>query len=57
MPKPVDVETRALIVLQGEVDRVVAAAERVSLVVQAMAKRKGLSRTTRRVDPDFNFGA
>lgn len=43
MPKPVDIDTRAVMVLQREAERMAAAAERVRLVVQAMALRRGVS--------------
>jgi hypothetical protein len=43
MPKAVDIETRAVMVLQREANRMSDAAERVRLVVQAMALRRGLA--------------
>ena len=45
MQKAVDVDTRAVMVLQREAGRMRDAAERVSLVVQAMALRKGIRAT------------
>ena len=48
MPKT-DIDTRAVIVLQTESRRMREAAERVDLVVRAMALRRGI-----RQDPDDN---
>lgn len=42
MPKPTDVDTRAVMVLEREAARMRDAAERVSLVVRAMALRRGI---------------
>lgn len=52
MPKAADVDTRALMVLTREADRMRDAAERVRLVVQAMALRRGV-----RSKPQEDFGA
>lgn len=51
MRKP-DVETRTVIVLQNESRRMREAAERVDLVVRAMALRRGI-----RQDPDDTDGS
>jgi hypothetical protein len=42
MPKPLDVDARALILLQAETTRMAESAERVRLVIKAMALRRGL---------------
>lgn len=58
MRKPADFETRSLMVLQEEVNQAAATVERVRLVVQAMAQRRGLmgrSELTR--DAGYDFGA
>lgn len=47
-----DVETRAVMVLQRESERMRNAAERVDLVVRAMALRRGLSVGPRQVGQD-----
>jgi hypothetical protein len=52
-----DFETRSLVVLQTEAARVAEAAERVRLVVQAMAKRRGLAARELERDSAFDFGA
>jgi hypothetical protein len=51
-----DFETRSLMVLQEEVARVTAAAERVRLVVQAMAQRRGIARAELVRDAGYDFG-
>jgi hypothetical protein len=48
MTKPTDVDTRAVMVLEREAARMRDAAERVSLVVRAMALRRGLTRVPER---------
>lgn len=55
--RKVDFETRSLMVLQEEAARVGAAAERVRLVVQAMAQRRGLVGRELVRDQAFDFGA
>lgn len=45
MPKPVDLAVRQTMVLQREVDRMYATAERVRLLTQAIALRHGLRPT------------
>jgi hypothetical protein len=56
--RKVDFETRSLMVLQEEVARVSAAAERVRLIVQAMAQRRGLGgRAELMRDAGYDFGA
>lgn len=52
-----DFETRSLMVLQEEAARVLAAAERVRLIVQAMAQRRGVARPELVRDYGFDFGA
>lgn len=54
-----DFETRSLMVLQEEVTRAATTIERVRLVVQAMAQRRGLARDGRELERDaaFDFGA
>lgn len=52
-----DFETRSLIILQEEAARAAAAAERVRLVVQALAQRRGLVRAEPVRDPGYDFGA
>lgn len=53
-----DFETRSLMVLQEEVTRAAATVERVRLVVQAMAQRRGVARGRElERDPGYDFGA
>lgn len=57
MRKPADFETRSLMVLQEEVGRAAAVVERVRLVVQAMAQRRGVGRPELVRDAGYDFGA
>lgn len=57
MSKPADFETRSLMVLQEEVTRAAATVERVRLVVQAMAQRRGLASRELVRDASYDFGA
>ena len=58
MPKGMDFDARSLMVLQEEAARVCAAAERVRLIVQAMAQRRGVARGRELVrDASYDFGA
>ena len=52
--KPVNLETRQAMVLQREVDRMWASAERVRLLTQAIALRHGL-RPTKVTQEDIDF--
>lgn len=53
-----DFETRSLMVLQEEVSRAAATVERVRLVVQAMAQRRGLPGRPELIrDAGYDFGA
>jgi hypothetical protein len=52
-----DFETRSLMVLQEEISRAAATVERVRLVVQAMAQRRGLGGRELARDPNYDFGA
>jgi hypothetical protein len=50
-----DFEKRSLMVLQEEVTRAAATVERVRLVVQAMAQRRGVARSGRELERDANY--